>query len=495
MPAPTRRDLLTAAAVSLCPAARAAAQPVSRRRPNILFVYTDDQGSWSLGVEGNRDARTPHTDRLFRQGAHLKNCFVTTPVCSPSRASLLTSRHSTEVGITDYLSFGSEDREKGLNPDHVTWPEVLAEAGYQTALIGKWHLGSLPVHHPTRHGFGHFIGWFTTGSTGPADPELEVDAKLKQFRGSTPDILTDFAIDFIGRRTQQPFLLCLNYREPHASNAPDSAGKDRTWLPMLDQDWDLFRDLDPVIPNPRYPNLDIPRLKRMMREYLGSVASIDRNLGRLLAALEQFRLAADTIVIFTSDNGFNMGHNGIWHKGNGRWLLTNNRGDRPNMFDNSLRVPTAVRWPGVIQAGTVISQTISILDWYPTLLAMAGLVPPQGETIRGHNCLPLLKGEKIPWDNDLYAEYSMRHGVQADLRIYRTPEWKLVRDFRHRDRDELYHLSRDPSETTNLIDSGDAAPQEARRRLESRLREKMREIGDPVLAGSSGQRVAGIQPG
>lgn len=178
-----------------------------------------------------------------------------------------------------------------------------------------------------------------------------------------------------------------------------------------------------------------------------------------------------------------MAHNGIWHKGNGRWILTDNRGHRPNLYDNSLRVPAIVRWPGVIQPGTTLGHTITNLDWFPTILTMADLSVPKGCIIRGRNFLPLLKGESSPWDDNLFAQYSMWpwHQTGAILRAYRTRQWKLVRDFEHKDKDELYNLAEDPAESNNLISSARPAIQKQRQLLNVRLIETMRIINDPAL--------------
>ncbi|OHB79044.1 MAG: hypothetical protein A2V98_01925 [Planctomycetes bacterium RBG_16_64_12] len=446
-------------------------------RPNVLFILTDDQAAWAVGVSGNSEAKTPNMDRLFRDGAYLVNCFTTTPVCSPSRASLMTSRYGTELGITEWIHPQVEP-ELGLDPAIVTWPEVLAEAGYTNGLVGKWHLGLPDRFHPTRTGFHSFMG-FRGGGIGLTDPELEIDGQTKRFEGFTVNILTDHALEFIRANKDGPFLLSVHYRSPHAP-----------WLPLPDEDWEQYKDLDPAIPNPDYPKLDIPRVKRMMREYLGSVASVDRNLGRILGLLDELDLARNTIVIYSSDHGYNMGHLGIWHKGNGHWVLTEPppatknvpRGQRPNMYDRSIRSPTAVRWPGRIKPGTVIAETISFLDWYPTLLAMTGVKLPEGVLIRGGNFLPLLEGDKIDgWENDFYAEYSTHHQSHTHMRMYRTPQWKLVRDFLNPERDELYNLEVDPAETTNLI--ADPAPEvrEVIRSLHAKIVAKMREVNDPAL--------------
>ena len=292
-------------------------------RPNILFVLTDDQAPWAVGIAGHPMAKTPHMDELFRSGAYLPNSFTVTPVCSPSRASLMTSRYGTEVGISDWIKpYQKWDPETelggtewGLDPAFPVWPRLLQKAGYDTALIGKWHLGQPDFYHPKKHGFSLFIG-HRHGGWATVDPVMEKGGRDKGFTGLTADILADEVINFLG--------------------------------------------------NPDYPDLDTPRVKRMMREYFSSVRSVDRNLGRVLAALKEQGLEENTIVIFSSDHGYNMGHNGIWHKGNGHWVtkplpeVTNPnvpKGQRPNMYDTSINVPTAVRWPGVVEPGRVIDET------------------------------------------------------------------------------------------------------------------------------------------
>jgi arylsulfatase A-like enzyme len=473
-----------AAAVSLSAA--------SSSPPNILFIYTDDQASWTLGCYGNREAHTPHLDRLAAQGARLANALVTTPVCSPARAAFFTGRYASELGIHDFIPnpghkhYTPETGAIGLESRFVTFPALLARAGYATALVGKWHVGDWTADparrfHPTRHGFQFFVG-LTGGGTSTSDPMIEKDGVERKFTGLTEDILTSEAISYLEAKTDsRPFFLFLGLRAPHGA-----------YLPVAPEDAAPYRDLDPTIPNPDYPDLNVPNVKRMMREYLSSVTCIDRNVGRLLGTLDRLKLAANTVVIFSSDHGYNMGHNGIWHKGNGIWATKqmppsspNITGRyRPNLYDHSLRVPAIVRWPGAIPPGTVINQTVSSLDWYPTLLAAAGVTIPTDVTVRGRNALPLLRSERVAdWNNDFYAEYSMRIYARTDQRAYRTPEWKLVRDFRNPERDELYHLAADPAEAKNRIrDTGDPAVRTAIASLDARIREQMRRNGDPLLA-------------
>ncbi len=480
----------------LCSAAAISA--ATARRPNIVFIYTDDQASWTLGCYGNPQAHTPHLDRLAAAGARLNNALVTTPVCSPARASLFTSRYGSEVGVLDFIpnpghkQYTDATGAIGLEARFVAFPELLAKAGYATALVGKWHVGDWTGDpqrrfHPTQHGFEYFMG-LTGGGCPTSNPTLEKDGVEKTFSGLTEDILTTDAISYIERSdTSRPFFLFLGLRAPHGA-----------YLPVAPEDAAPYHGIDPTIPNPDYPDLNVANVKRMMREYLSSVTCIDRNVGRLLATLDRLKLADDTIVIFSSDHGYNMGHNGIWHKGNGIWATKKlplpqpniAARYRPNLYDHSLRVPALVRWPGTVKPGTVVEQTVSSLDWYPTILAMAGVTLPSDVTVRGRDASPLLRGQTAgKWDNDFYAEYSMRIYCQTDMRAYRTAEWKLVRDFLNPDRDELYDLRADPAESRNRIgDTGDPAVRAAITALDRRIREKMTEHGDPLVAKGEGVR-------
>jgi len=445
------------------------------RRPNVLFILTDDQAPWALGVSGHPHADTPNLDKLFKQGMYLKKAYVVTPVCSPSRTSLMTSRYGSELGVTDWIHPRNEP-QLGLDPNTVTWTEAMQQSGYRTGLVGKWHLGVPDKFHPTKTGFDYFMG-FRTGGTVVINPTLEVNGKNAKTEGYTYDVLTDDAMEFIKRNQKKEFLLCLHYRAPHTR-----------WLPQPESDRKPFENLDPKIPNPDYPNLDVARVKRMTREYLGSVKGVDRNVGRVLQLLDELKLAKDTIVVFTSDHGYSMGHNGIWHKGNGHWVLkppppvTNKnipRGQRPNMYDNSIFVPTAVRWPGHIAPGTVLDLPVSNLDWYPSLLSLTGIAPPNGETIRGRNISGTLLGDKADWPDVCYGEYSTHHQSRTHMRMIRTSNWKLVRDFLNPERDELFDLKNDPAESRNVV----AVKKNAAvvKKLHGMIVARMREVKDPVL--------------
>ena len=447
---------------------------LKNNKPNIIFVLADDMGPWAYGASPNITAYTPNLDTLKSQGATLENCYVTTPVCSPSRASILTSRYSTEVGITDFI--GSP--KVGLDESFAAWPRLLSNAGCHTCLIGKWHLGVKDQHHPSRFGYDEFTG-FRWGAKTSKDPMIEINGQIQQAKGYTPDILTDHAIEYINRKKEQTFMLSLHYWAPHCSTMGRTLDKRHTWLPLSDTDFDRYRGRSLPLPDPDYPNLDKPAAERMMAEYLGAVASLDRNIGRLMTELDNLNLTDNTVVIFTSDNGYNVGHNGVEGKGNSEWLLWGNRKDRPNLYENSLKVPAFIRWPGKIEPRKKINNTTTFLDWFPTITALHGVKPPENINIHGRNFLPLLLGESIKWDNDYFGQYTMRGA--GTMRCLRSGRYKLVVDFQHFIKDELYDLETDPHEHHNIIDSAGPFIQKQRIILNKKLLKKMREINDPAL--------------
>ena len=448
-------------------------------RPNIVFIYTDDQAPRAVAAAGDKRFITPHIDSIFHQGAHLTNAFVTTPVCSPSRLGLISSRYGSELGVTDWINPRAE-QSLGLAEKTATWPRLLAEAGYRTALVGKWHLGTMDRYHPTRFGYHEFMG-IRTGGCPPKGARLEMlDGTVKQVDGYTCDVFTDHALDFIRRQHTRPhpFAISLHFRAPHAA-----------WLPVRPEDWAPFKDLDPEIPKTIYDDIDVPKVKKWTREYLAAVKSVDRNVGRVLALLDELKLARQTVVIFTSDHGYNLGDHGTWFKGNAHWVrkplppkkwknIPPRR--RPNMWDTSLKVPCAIRWPGVIKPGTRLTQTISNLDWFPTLLAMAQVKLPPSITIRGRDFTPLLSGRAVPWNNDLYAEYSMHHGATTHMRVWRTPRWKYMKDFASPGREELYDLTRDPGENRNLAASTRPEHVRIKTRLAQQILKRMTLLKDPA---------------
>jgi arylsulfatase A-like enzyme len=450
------REMVFAETARPVPPGAPAAPP---RRLNIVSIVTDDQASWSMGAYGNPDARTPVLDRLAREGVLFRNALVTTPVCSPSRAGFLTGRYGTELGIRDWISPDEAAGGLGLPPGIPTWPAILRENGWRTALVGKWHLGRRP--HPSAFGIDRFFG-FLDGGNAPMDPTLEVEGREQVVKGPIPDLITDEAIRFVHGSGDQPFALLVHFREPHTPYGP-----------VPEADTAALRGIDPVVPDVR--GIDREQVKAWTREYLASVHSIDRNVGRLLEALDRLGLAGRTVVLFTSDNGYNIGHHALHTKGNGHWVAGGVTGPpRPNMFDTSLRVPLVFRGPG-LPSGREVGGPVTQLDTLPTVLALLGVPMPDGLVQHGRDLSPLLRGEAVPWPDTMFGEFDMHHYTLARMRMVRTARHKLVRYLGTRFQDELYDLSADPGETRNLYQS--ETVRAVREGLEARLAEWRRGLG------------------
>ncbi|MAS96175.1 MAG: N-acetylgalactosamine 6-sulfate sulfatase [Verrucomicrobiales bacterium] len=455
-------------------------------KPNILFLFTDDQAPWAFGAAGNKEASTPNLDQLAKEGMYLPNSFTVTPVCSPSRVELWTSRYGSEVGITDWIKpqarfFTDNPQDQpGIDPSLPNVAKQLKSAGYSTALIGKYHLGERPECHPTNVGFDYFMG-FLEGGTTPENPTLEKDGENKSFKGLTVDILTEDALEYLknAKDKENPFFLSVHYRAPHTK-----------WLPVAPSDWEPFENLDPTLAHPDYPGLDVERAKRMMREYLASVKGVDRNVGRILKLLNELGFSENTVVVYTSDHGYNMAHNGIWHKGNGHWLLkkemmppaTENipAGQRPNLYDNSIRIPTIVRWPEKIQPGTVCENSVTNLDWFPTFAEIAGAPLEKDSVVRGRSIVSLLDGSSADWEDEVFLQYSTKHQSRTHMRGWRSRSYKLVRDFLNPERDEFYDLKADPGETENLIHRLPEGLESVIQEFDRKIRTEMEKIGDNV---------------
>jgi uncharacterized sulfatase len=435
--------------------------------PNLIAIVTDDQAMWSMGAYGNKESRTPNMDRLAKDGARFTNAFVSTPVCSPSRATFLTGRWGTQMGITDWITVNEAASGIGLPPECVTWPEVLKANGYATALVGKWHLGHLPQHHPTKHGYDHFWG-FPGGGTQPMDPDVEVDGKKTKLKGPVPDLLTSEAMRWVEANRDKPFALSLHFREPH-----------QPYAPVPQEDSAPFEDLDPTIPD--HKGLDPAWAKERYRRYYASVHAIDRNLGRLLARLDDLKLADNTIVLFTSDHGYNIGHHGIYTKGNAAWVAGGIHGPkRPNMFEESIRVPLLVRWPRVVKPRSTVEHVVSNVDTFASILGMLKVPAPADAEQHGLDFSPLLRGEQpSKWRNELYAQYDLHNSGLAFMRMIRTSDWKLVRHHMANGLNELYDLKDDPGETRNLYHAPKA--QQARKELQAKLTAWQQSINDPLL--------------
>jgi choline-sulfatase len=414
------------------------------RRPNVLFVVSDDQGAWALGCSGNPEIKTPVLDRLARSGVRFENFFCTSPVCSPARASLMTGDIPSQHGVHDWIRVGSmgESRIDYLAGQTLV-TDVMAQGGYRCALVGKWHLGASDVRRP------NFVKWFAHQSgMGPyyGAPMVDED-KPVIVEGYITDALADTAAEFIRGEADrpEPFWLNLNFTSPH--------------YPWIDCHPEAFTKLyddcafDSCPQEPPHPWFTggKPAIDRGMAErreslvgYFAAVSAMDAAIGRVLEVIEQGGLAESTLVIFMSDNGMNCGHHGIWGKGNGT---------RPqNMYDTSVKVPCIFAQPGRIAAGQVNDDLLSGYDVFPTLVDYLGVGFEAERPMPGSSFAPALEGRGAgkPREVVVYDEY-------GPVRMVRNKEWKYVHRYPGGPH-ELFHLAVDPDERKNLVDDASSAP-------------------------------------
>ena len=441
-------------------------------RPNIIFIMSDDHAAHAISAYGSRVNHTPHIDRLAREGALLRNVFATNSICTPSRAAILTGQYSHINGVTMFNRFDSS---------RLTVARLLQQGGYYTGMIGKWHLGSDPV------GFDYWK--ILPGQGVYVDPVFYTATAETTYTGRyATDVITDLGIEFIRSRPKsKPFFLMLHHKAPHRPWEPDAMHRaafvDR-WIPEPPTLWDAYqtrtdalheneqrvaRDLtnrDLKLPPPsELPGAELAtwlsikpetvtivrggapvtltgealarwKYQRYMQDYLATVQSVDDNVGRILDYLDRNGLARNTIVIYTSDQGFFLGDHGMF--------------DKRFMYEESLRMPFLVRWPAVIRPGARIDAMALNVDFAPTFLEAAGLATPL--EMQGRSLLPVLRG-RTPgnWRTSMYYRYYHDPGDHNTRQHYgvRTLTHKLIY-YWTKDQWELFDLVNDPTEMNNL---------------------------------------------
>lgn len=428
-------------------------------RPNVLVVLSDDQGPWALGCAGNDELQTPALDRLAAEGTRLDRFFCASPVCSPARASLLTGRMPSAHGVHDWIrgeAYGVvEDRHVDYLEGLATTPEMLAGAGWTCGHSGKWHLGTGREPAP---GFGFWYAHRTGDGPYVGAPVWREGRRESEPRYLT-DAITEEALSFLdgAGAGDAPFYLAVNYTAPHSP-----------WVGQHPQRWlDLYADCDFAScpqepPDPWFSWEPGPVMEAMndprpsLQGYFASISAMDAGIATLLARLDAGGLAESTVVVFTSDNGFSCGHHGIWGKGNATWPL--------NLWENSVRVPAIVRWPGHVPAGVVSDALVSACDLHPTLLDLAGVDRPDDPLAAGSSVAPLLRGETEGGEREAVVVFDEYGGT----RMVRTADWKYV--LRTGDGpEELYDLDADPGERRNL--AGEPAARPRARELQGVLRD------------------------
>lgn len=418
--------------------------------PNVVFILSDDQGAWAMNCGGSPEIRTPNLDRLAKTGIRFENFFCACPVCSPARSSIFTGRIPSQHGVHDWIRIGNvhqadPDRVKVLGAvdrpiDYLegltAYTEILDTAGYYCGLSGKWHMGD--SQRPQK-AFKH---WFTHqwGGDHYYNASMVRDGELYREPVYVSDAITEDALEFIDKhyREPAPFYLSVHYTAPHSPWGRDEHPKDLVDS-YIDNEFKSF----PVEPDHPWHTDSRPqhtgeRRRELLAGFCASITAMDAGIGRILDKLETLGLREDTLVFFTSDNGMNMGHHGIWGKGNGTFPQ--------NMYDTSVKIPAIISRPGSIAQNVVDENLHSHYDWMPTLLDYLNLENPEASLLPGRSFASLLRGEKSDGHGRVvvFDEY-------GPVRMIRDKEWKYIHRIPYGPH-ELYHLSHDPEERNNLID-------------------------------------------
>ena len=476
-------------------------------RPNIVFIMSDDHAAHSISAYGSRVNTTPHMDRLAAEGARMDAVYCTNAICTPSRASILTGTYShINRAPSIYSEFDYRVR---------TFPEVLHDCGYQTALYGKWHLGHSEISRPRG-----FDDWRIFPDQGDyIDPVMSGPEGEETFEGYATDIVTEQSIGFLERRDpEKPFCLLVHHKAPHRPWIPHPRYGDLYQvgtIPEPDTMWDehatraqvvreVAMQLDDLRPTDFKDELppelegdteDARRARsswkyqRYMRDYLRCVQAVDDSVGEILSWLEVNGLDENTLFIYTSDQGFFLGDHG--------WF------DKRLMLDESLTMPMLVRWPAQVPAGSRVTDTISNVDFAATLLEAAGQAASDLPEQQGRSFLAQLRGEQVEdWRQAVYYRYwehdDPEHHAPAHYGV-RTPTHKYIRYYNDglgspgsSDRimpieDELYDLVADPQEMTNV--AGDPAYAGVLENLQALTAQLQAEYGDAPYEGPDTPRL------
>ncbi|MBW3597030.1 MAG: sulfatase-like hydrolase/transferase [Planctomycetes bacterium] len=436
---------------------------VAAQRPNVVFILTDNHGAWTLGCYGNTDIRTPHIDRLASEGMRFTRAFSSNGVCSPTRATYLTGLLPSQHGVHCYLRAG----EAQTGPEAYSTigefrslGEMLRDAGYECAMIGKWHLGA---NVTPQEGFSakHWITMPHGATSTFYDAAVIEDGRTRNEPQYLTDLWTERSVEFIKDNRDRPFFLYLPY------NGPYGLGRSLL-LPARNAHAEHYAD-DLLLSFPRrephpwlFNNRDYINNVQAMRRFAAELSAVDDGVERILRTLEELGLEENTLVIFTADQGWTGGQHGIWGMGDHTRPL--------HAFDGTMHIPLIFRHPGAIAAGTTSDAMTSNYDLLPTLMNYLGLEAPEQEPLTpGRDYSPILRGQPLEWKNVVYYDFE-------NTRAVRTDEWKYVERFPDGPH-ELYDLSADPHEEFNLY--GQPRQAEVQQRLRDRLHTFFQKHADP----------------
>ena len=444
-----------AAALSGCagPLARAADSPDGEtpKRRNIIFILSDDHryDFMSFMKQAPAFLETPNMDRMARRGAHVANAFVSTSLCSPSRASVLTGQYMHHHRVVD--------NQRPVPKGTVFFPTYLQQAGYETAYVGKWHMGH--DHDQPRPGFDHWVSFKGQGTY--FDPVLNINGARKKFTGYNADVLTDQALVWLKtRKSEKPFYMALGYKAVHYPFVPAKRHKGRYAKAPVKRPETMANTQRNYQTQPKwvrerrysihgidhmetgqFDNDPVPSFDALYRQFCETVHGLDENVGRLLDYLDSSGLSTNTLVVYMGDNGFELGEHGFY--------------DKRDAYEHSIRVPMLAYAPGLIKPGTTITPMVQNIDVAPTLLEAAGVTPPKTAKMDGKSFLSMLLGKKTPWRDHILYEYHWEWNFPATPTLFaiRTDRYKYISHYGVWDLDAFYDLQSDPLERHNLINT------------------------------------------
>jgi N-acetylglucosamine-6-sulfatase len=422
--------------------AGAAISNSATRRRNVIFILTDDHRYDAIGfMKGQAFLETPHLDSLARDGVHCRNAFVTTALCSPSRASILTGKYAHQHKIVD--------NNTPIPAGTSFFPALLQKAGYDTAFIGKWHMGH--EGDDPQPGFHHWVSFRGQGTYQPKGQTLNVDGKRTPRKGYITDELTDYALDWLDKRPSgRPYFLYLSHKATHADFQPADRHKGKyknaVFVPpkTMAAEGDAAKGRPMWVQNQRnswhgvdYPYHSDLSLADYYKQYAETLCAVDDSVGRIIDALRKRGELDSTLIIYMGDNGFAFGEHGLI--------------DKRTAYEESMRVPLLARCPELFPGSGTVPEVVANIDIMPTILAAADVKVPDG--LAGSNFLPLLQGKKSQWRDSLLYEYYWERNYPQTPTIHalRGSRYKYIRYHGIWDLDELYDLQEDPLETTNLI--------------------------------------------
>jgi len=385
-------------------------------RPNVIFILADDLGWGDLSCYGRPDYRTPNLDRLASQGTRLTDAYSASAVCTPTRCGFITGRYPGRVSIGLIEPLPTTNHSVGLDPGHPTIASLLKNSGYETALIGKWHLGFRPEWGPNAHGFDEFFGVLSGAvdyhlhKTGTGLPDLYENLTPVERNGYLTDLLTDRAVSYIKRRRTAPFYLSLHYTAPHWPWQDRKGGEKIAFTDKV---------IEPVSMG----------VGGSLKLYAEMMRSLDDGIARVMNAVKAAGIESRTLVIFTSDNG--------GERFSYEWPFSGEKGE---LLEGGIRVPAIVRWPGVVPANRVSNQMAITMDWMATILAVAKTKAAEGYPLDGIDLLPIITGVGPSHERTffwrIYSQDAVRQG-----------KWKY---YRNGERRKLFDLSVDQHEQADF---------------------------------------------